>query len=81
MTDAARLTSSSPTSRKMFFDEVARKCFEVASQEEKEAEKPVPKPRRRPTSLPIKPQNALPTDDSQEDIPHHQPQPQGQPIL
>ena len=55
VTDAARLTSSSPTSRRMFFDEVVRKSFEVASQEEKEAEKPVPKPRGRPTTLPIKP--------------------------
>ena len=42
VTDAAKLTSASPTSRKMFFDEVARKCYEVACQEEKEAEKLVP---------------------------------------
>ena len=69
VTDAARLTFSSATSRRMFFDEVARKCIEVASQEEKEAEKPVPKPRRRPTSLSIKPQNAFPTHDSQGDTP------------
>ena len=64
VTDAARLTSSSPTSRRMFFDEVARRCFEVANQE-KDAEKPVPEPRRRPTTLPIKPQNALPTHNNQ----------------
>ena len=69
VTDAAKLTSVSPTSRKMFFDEVARKCYEIASQEEEEAEEPVPVPRRRPASLPIKPQNALPTDDNHEDIP------------
>ena len=69
VTDAVKLTSTSPTSRRMFFDKVARKCFEVASKEEKEAEKPVPEPRRRPTSLPIKPQNALPTDDNQVDTP------------
>ena len=67
MTDAAKLTATSPISRKMFFDEVARKCFEVASQKE-EAEKPVPKP-RRPTTLPVKPQNALQTDDNQGDTP------------
>ena len=53
----------------MFFDEVARKCFEVASQEEQEVKKPVPEPRRRPTTLPVKPQNALQTDDNQEDTP------------
>ena len=68
VTDAAKLTSTSPTSRKMFFDEVARKCYEVASQEEKEAEKPVPVP-RRPTTLPAKPQNALQADDNQENTP------------
>ena len=61
VTNAARLTSPSHTSRRMFFDEVARKCFEVASQEEQEAEKPVPKERRRPTTLPVRPQNVLPT--------------------
>ena len=69
VTDAARLTSSSPTSRRMFFDEVARMCFEVASQEEKNAEKPVPEPRRRPTTLPVKPQNDLSTDDNQGNTP------------
>ena len=41
VTDAARLISSSPTSRKMFFDGVARRCLEVADQE-KEAENPIP---------------------------------------
>ena len=35
VTDAAKLTSASPTSRKMFFVEVARKCYEVASQEDR----------------------------------------------
>ena len=35
VTDAARLTSTSPTSRRMFFDEVARKCFEVANRKKK----------------------------------------------
>ena len=53
----------------MFFDEVARKCFEVASQEGKEAEKPVPETRRRPAILPVKPQYALLTDDNQGDTP------------
>ena len=64
VTDADKLTSVSPTSRKMFFHETARKCYEEANQEEKEAEKPVPVP-RRPTALPVKPQ----TVDSQGDIP------------
>ena len=68
VTDAAKLTSASPTSRKMFFNELARKCYEVASQEEKEAEKPVPVP-RRPTTLTVKPQNDLLADDNQGDIP------------
>ena len=68
VTDAAKLTSTSPTSRKMFFDEVARKCYEVASQEEKEAGKPVPVP-RRPTTLSVKPQNALQADENQGDTP------------
>ena len=68
VTDADKWTSASPTSRKMFFDEVARKCYKIASQEEKEAEKPVPVP-RRPTTLPIKPQNALHSDDNQGEIP------------
>ena len=63
VTDAARLTPSSPTSRKMFFDEVAKRCLEVANQE-KEVRKLVPEPRRRPTALPIKPQSTLPTDEN-----------------
>ena len=68
VTDAAKLTSVSPTSRKMFFDEVARKCYEIASHEE-ETEEPVSDPSRRPTSLPVKPHNALQTDDNHEDMP------------
>ena len=52
----------------MFFDEVARKCYEVASQDEKEAETPVPVP-RRPTTLPVKPQNALQSVDNQGEFP------------
>ena len=40
VTDAAKLTPTSPTSRRIFFDEVTRKCFEVASQEEEEVDKP-----------------------------------------
>ena len=55
VTDAAKLISSSPISRKMFLDEVVKKCLQVANHE-KEAERPVPEPRRRPTTLPIKPQ-------------------------
>ena len=31
VTDATKLTYASPTSRKMFFEEVARKCYEIAS--------------------------------------------------
>ena len=69
VTDAATLTSASPTCRKKFFHEAARKCYEAASQEEKEAEKPIPGP-RRPTTLSVKPQNALQSDDNQADIPH-----------
>ena len=69
VTDAAKLISSSPTSRKMFLDEVAKKCFEVANQE-KEAARPVPEPRRRPTTLPIKPQYNIPTEENQGDTPH-----------
>ena len=65
VTDAVKLTSTSPTSRMMFFDEVARKCFEVASQEEQEVREAVPEPKKRPTTLPVKPQNA----DKQEDTP------------
>ena len=78
VTDAAKLTSASPTSRKMLFDEVARKCYEIASQEVKEAEKPVPVP-KRPTTLPVKPQNALQSDDNKERYLKLQPQFQGQP--
>ena len=68
VTDATKLTSASPTSRKMFFDEVARNCYEVASQEEKKAMKLVAVP-RRPTTLPVKPQNALQSDENQGEIP------------
>ena len=50
VTGVANLTSASPTSRKMFFEEVARRCYEVANQEEREEKKPVPVP-RRPTTL------------------------------
>ena len=45
VTDATRLTSSSPTSRKMFHEEVAKRCLEAANQE-KEDRRPVPKPRK-----------------------------------
>ena len=48
----------------MFFHETARKCYEEAGKEEKETEKPVPKP-RRPTTLPVKPQNV----GKQSDVP------------
>ena len=64
VTDANNLTSVSPTARKMFFHETARKCYEEAGKEEKETEKPVPKP-KRPTTLPVKPQNV----DNQSDVP------------
>ena len=64
MTDANNLTSESPTARKMFFHETARKCYEEAGKEEKETEKPVLK-FKRPTTLPIKPQNI----DNQSDVP------------
>ena len=56
VTDANNLTSVSPTARKMFFHETARKCYEAAGKEEKETEKPIPEP-RKPTTLPVKPQN------------------------
>ena len=69
MTDAGKLTFVSPTSRKLFFDEVARKCYEIASQEGEKTKELVPEPSRRPTSLPIKPHDALSTDDNHEDIP------------
>ena len=64
VTDAKNWTSVSPTARRMFFHEEARKCYEEAGQVEKEDEKPVPKP-RRPTSLPVKPQNT----HNQNDVP------------
>ena len=41
VTDVAKLTSASPTSRKMSSEEVARRCYEIACQEE-EGKKPVP---------------------------------------
>ena len=53
--DANNLTSVSPTARRMFFHEEARKCYEEAGQVEKKDEKLMPKP-RRPTTLPVKPQ-------------------------
>ena len=56
VTDANYVTSASPTARKMFFHETARKCYEEAGEEEQEDEKSVTKP-RRPTTLPVKPQN------------------------
>ena len=49
----------------MSSEEVARRCYEIASQEE---EKPVPVP-RRPTTLTVKPQNTTQSDDRQEEIP------------
>ena len=55
VTDANSLTSVSPTARKMFFHETARKCYEEAGKEDKETEKQVQKP-NRPTTLPVKPQ-------------------------
>ena len=53
----------------MFLDEVAKKCLEVINQE-KEAGRPVPEPRRRPTTLPIKPQYNIPTEENEGDTPH-----------
>ena len=64
VTDANNLTSVSPTAKKMFFHETARKCYEEAEKEEKETVKLVPKP-KRPTTLPVKPQNV----DNQSDVP------------
>ena len=61
VTGVANLTSASPTSRKMSSKEVARRCYEIASQEEK---KSVPVP-RRPTTLTVKPQQ----DDRQREMP------------
>ena len=49
--DANNLTSVSPTARRMFFHEEARKCYEEAGKEANEDEKP-----ERPTTLPVKPQ-------------------------
>ena len=53
VTDATRLISSSPTSRKMFLDEVAKKCLEVANQE-KEAGRPVPEPMKKTNNITYK---------------------------
>ena len=64
VTDANYVTSVSPTARKMFFHDTARKCYEEAGKEEQEDEKSVLKP-RRPTTLPVKPQNV----DKQSDVP------------
>ena len=61
VTGVANLTSASPTSRKMSSEEVARRCYEIASQEEKKSA-PVP---RRPTTLTVKPQQ----DDRQREMP------------
>ena len=47
--DANNLTSVSPTARRMFFHEEARKCYEEAGKEANEDEKP-----ERPTTLPVK---------------------------
>ena len=52
----------------MFFEEVARRCYEVANQEEREDEKLVPVP-RRPATLSVKPQNISHSDDKQGEIP------------
>ena len=49
--DANKLTSVSPTARRMFFHEEARKCHEEAGKEAIENDKP-----ERPTTLPVKPQ-------------------------
>ena len=51
--DANKLTSVSPTARRMFFHEEARKCHEEAGKEANENDKP-----ERPTTLPVKPQQA-----------------------
>ena len=61
VTGVANLTSASLTSRKMSSEEVARRCYEIASQEEKKSA-PVP---RRPTTLTVKPQQ----DDRQREMP------------
>ena len=61
VTDVSSLTCASPTSRKMSSEEVAKRCYEIASQEEK---KSVPVP-RRPTTLTVRPQS----DDRQREMP------------
>ena len=61
VTGVTNLTSASPTSRKMSSEEVAKRCYEIASQEEKKSA-PVP---RRPTTLTVKPQ----PDDRQREMP------------
>ena len=61
VTGVTNLTSASPTSRRMSSEEVARRCYEIASQEEK---KSVPVP-RRPTTLTVRPQS----DDRQREMP------------
>ena len=67
VTDVTKLTSASPISRKMFFEEIARKCYEVANQVEKEDEQPVPV-HRRPATLPVKPQT-MQSDINQGEMP------------
>ena len=62
VTGVTNLTSASPTSRKMSSEEVAKRCYEIASQEEKKSA-PVP---RRPITLTVK---AKP-DDRQREMPH-----------
>ena len=66
VTDVTRLIFASPSPRKMFFEEVARRCYEVAKQKEGEEEKLVP---RIPTTLSVKPQNTSQRDDNEEEIP------------
>ena len=61
VTGVTNWTSASPTSRKMSSEEVARRWYEIANQEEKKSE-PVP---IRPTTLPVKPQQ----DDRQREMP------------
>ena len=61
VTGVTNLTSASPTSRKMSSEEVARRCYEIANQEEKQSD-PVP---IRPTTLTVKPQQ----DDRQREMP------------
>ena len=52
VTGVTNLTSASPTSRRMSSEEIARRCYEIANQEEKKSD-PVP---IRPTTLTVKPQ-------------------------